>query len=94
VEEIKDDLGLRADDKSGMMNRLRTQNAFVSQIDLFGREDTSSGKKGTAANPLVPQPARKAFAHATQSAGMSNIFSAQEPVAVSYITLIGGEIVK
>jgi Ca2+-binding EF-hand superfamily protein len=36
VEEIKNDLGLRADDKAGMMSRLRAQNANVSQISLFG----------------------------------------------------------
>jgi Ca2+-binding EF-hand superfamily protein len=36
VEEIKNDLGLKANDKSGMIARLRQQNAQVSQISLFG----------------------------------------------------------
>ena len=40
VEEIRNDLGLRADDQSGMIARLRAQNAQVSQISLYGGVDT------------------------------------------------------
>jgi hypothetical protein len=36
VEEIKDDLGLKSDDKVGMMNRLKAQNVFTSQISIYG----------------------------------------------------------
>jgi Ca2+-binding EF-hand superfamily protein len=36
VEEIKNDLGLEADDKAGMMARLRAQGVDASNIDLYG----------------------------------------------------------
>ena len=36
VEEIKDDLGLRASDKEGMMNRLRGQGVSANNLSLFG----------------------------------------------------------
>merc|ERR1712216_58632 len=40
VQEIKDDLGLKADDKAGMMARLRKQGvANASSIELFGGVD-------------------------------------------------------
>ena len=47
VEEIKNNLGLRADDKAGMMDRLRAQgvnNAASSSLSLFdGFDDPQSG---------------------------------------------------
>ncbi len=43
VEEIKDDLGLRSNDKEGMMNRLRGQGVGASSIDLFGGYEDSQG---------------------------------------------------
>jgi hypothetical protein len=53
VEEIKDDLGLRSDDKTGMMARLRAQGVDVSNINLTsGVDDTRPPKKG---NPLPPK---------------------------------------
>lgn len=46
VEEIKDDLGLKADDKVGMLSRLKSQGVMAAQIDLYGSVDntTPSGK--------------------------------------------------
>ena len=40
IEEVKNDLGLRAGDKSGIMNRLKQQGVEASNIDLFGMSDT------------------------------------------------------
>jgi calcyphosin len=68
VEEIRDDLGLRADDKTGMMARLRAQGASVSNIDLY-----SGGDHGIGGKPAPPRSApnrrgvSKAFAHETTS---------------------------
>jgi Ca2+-binding EF-hand superfamily protein len=39
VEEIKNDLGLKADDKAGMMDRLRKQGVSSSHISIFGGFD-------------------------------------------------------
>ena len=36
VEEIKDDLGLKADDKAGMMRALRAQGVDAGDIDFYG----------------------------------------------------------
>jgi len=36
VEEIKSDLGLKSDDKAGMVNRLRAQGVEASNIELYG----------------------------------------------------------
>jgi hypothetical protein len=48
VEEIKNDLGLKANDKEGMMQRLRVQGrGNLSTIDLFGtgEDNASAGDK-------------------------------------------------
>jgi Ca2+-binding EF-hand superfamily protein len=42
VEEIKNDLGLKAGDKAGMMDRLKSQNVFASKINIFGGADNRS----------------------------------------------------
>ena len=39
VQEISDDLGLAADDKSGMMRRLKAQGVDAANIDLYGGYD-------------------------------------------------------
>jgi hypothetical protein len=58
VEEIKNDLGLKANDKEGMMNRLKSQGVEASSISLFDGGDDGIGaeKKKTPAkrfNPIV-----------------------------------------
>jgi Ca2+-binding EF-hand superfamily protein len=46
VEEIKDDLGLKADDKAGMMARLRAQGVNAANISLHdGMDNTTKAKK-------------------------------------------------
>jgi hypothetical protein len=39
VEEIKDDLGLKADDKAGMMRALRAQGVNVRNVSLYDGQD-------------------------------------------------------
>lgn len=41
VEEIQNDLGLKADDKQGMVSRLRKQGVSVSSVELFSGEDST-----------------------------------------------------
>lgn len=62
VEEIQNDLGIRADDKDAMLDRLREQGINAVSIDLFGSMDTST----PPANP-VAAPAAAAAAPATPS---------------------------
>lgn len=59
VEEIKNDLGLKADDRSGMMARLKAQGVDASNISLFDGGDDGVGGKATPArrnNPIVGDP--------------------------------------
>ena len=44
VEEIKDDLGIRPDDKAGMMRALRSQGVNVADVDVFSGNDTQGNK--------------------------------------------------
>eukprot|EP01038_Epipyxis_sp_PR26KG_P004385 gene4385-6201_t len=56
VEEIKNDLGLKADDRPGMIARLKAQNVNASQISLFGGGDDGiqdNYRPGTAPNPAI-----------------------------------------
>jgi hypothetical protein len=39
VEEIKDDLGLKADDKAGMMRLLRAQGVNVRNVSAYDGQD-------------------------------------------------------
>ena len=49
VQEIRDDLGLKADDKVGMMARLRAQGVDAANVSLYGAgEDNSSARPRTA----------------------------------------------
>jgi Ca2+-binding EF-hand superfamily protein len=49
VEEIKDDLGLKADDKAGMMARLRAQGVNAANISLHdGMDNTTKAKSSKA----------------------------------------------
>ena len=45
VQEIRDDLGLKADDKAGMMARLRAQGVNAANVSLFDG-DENANKKG------------------------------------------------
>jgi hypothetical protein len=45
VEEIRDDMGLRSDDKTGMMARLRAQGVDVSSINLTSAIDETKPSK-------------------------------------------------
>ena len=45
VEEIRNDLGLRADDRAGIIARLRAQGVDVISIDTKGGSDVESGAK-------------------------------------------------
>jgi hypothetical protein len=47
VQEIYDDLGLKADDKAGMMARLRKQNVNASTISLFDGYENKSNPNDT-----------------------------------------------
>ena len=64
VEEIKYDLGLKADDKEGMLKRLQKQGinaAAISTFDEAGDEDGGQAPKpGASAPARVIAPARKA----------------------------------
>eukprot|EP01035_Chromulina_nebulosa_P017555 gene17555-23119_t len=50
VQEITNDLGLRSDDKAGMMNRLKSQGIDASNIDLYG----DAGDKSAQSNKPKP----------------------------------------
>merc|ERR1711871_1312705 len=61
VEEIQHDLGLKADDKAGMMSRLKTQgDLYASSISLFGGVDQVDKKPVGAKAParLTMKPVR------------------------------------
>jgi calcyphosin len=69
VEEIKDDLGLRAEDKSGMMARLRAQGVDVSNIDLTsGLDETSPGNAKGKPPPQVRAQAQSQSRYESQAA--------------------------
>eukprot|EP01041_Mallomonas_annulata_P008244 gene8244-16960_t len=44
VEEINDDMGLRSNDKSGLMKRLKSQNIDANDIGLYDTQDNTNGK--------------------------------------------------
>jgi hypothetical protein len=84
VEEIKNDLGLRAGDRAGMMSRLQAQGVDASNISLFdgGDDGVGADKKATPAkrsnyNPITgggaggPSPARSGVR--VSNAGRSSI---------------------
>ena len=89
VEEIQNDLGLRADDKAGMMERLKKQNVFASQIDIFGREDVSSGKKGVKFQPPVESLAGVSKKRLFKNAGempVNNIYGTESKPSFSTVS--------
>jgi Ca2+-binding EF-hand superfamily protein len=51
VDKIKNDLGLKGNDKEGMMALLNAQPTFTSQIDLKDVTDTTGMKEGTSEFP-------------------------------------------
>ena len=72
VEEVKNDLGLRADDRNGMMDRLRAQGvsnlASISTFDSAGDNKQSAQDKQLfkASGPEFVQRGRKSFAQSSQ----------------------------
>jgi hypothetical protein len=68
VEELKDDLGLRGDDKEGIMKKLRDQGVDVAGVDLFGSADNTT--QPTASRPTAaPAAAAPAAARQRQAPG-------------------------
>ena len=57
VQEIKDDLGLKADDKAGMMARLRAQGVDSQHVDLYGGME----EKNNNYNAAAPSPRARGF---------------------------------
>jgi hypothetical protein len=53
VQEIRDDLGLKADDKAEMIARLRAQGTNVSTINLFGGVDDTVDSQPSARPPRL-----------------------------------------
>ena len=50
-EEIKNDLGLKADDKAGMMARLKAQGVDASKVELYGGADDNNNKSSGGSKP-------------------------------------------
>ena len=62
VQEIKNDLGLKADDKAGMMKRLRAQGVDVANISTDGAvEDEESDGPKSAPPPMVSPSFKSSF---------------------------------
>ena len=59
VSEIKNDLGLRANDKAGMIERLKSQGVFASQISLFDSGEDNNKVKFGARPSTAPSPAKR-----------------------------------
>jgi Ca2+-binding EF-hand superfamily protein len=59
VVEIKDDLGLKADDKQGMVSRLRAQGVNAASVELYGagEDDNNTSKFGNRSNLSKTSPA-------------------------------------
>jgi calcyphosin len=53
VQEIREDLGLKADDKAGMMARLRAQGTNASNISLFGGYDNTKDSQPSGKPPRL-----------------------------------------
>ena len=79
VEEIKDDLGLKADDKAGMMRALKAQGVNANDIELYGgNEENGDGGKGDLKNSTALNPNEKQeqqYFHRKQGKAHENSFS-------------------
>lgn len=64
VEEIQDDLGLKADDKTGMISRLRKQGVNVDSVELFSGEDLTEQAKINKVDLAKKNSAGAAVMHA------------------------------
>jgi hypothetical protein len=64
VVEIKDDLGLKSDDKEGMISRLKKQGENVGSIDLFSGENSTEKPKLSKAELAKKNSAGAAVMHA------------------------------
>lgn len=64
VEEIQDDLGLKADDKNGMIARLKKQGVNAASVELFAGEDLTEQAKISKADLAKKNSAGSAVLHA------------------------------
>ena len=64
VEEIQDDLGLKADDKNGMIARLKKQGVNADSVELFAGEDLTEQAKISKADLAKKNSAGSAVLHA------------------------------
>ena len=86
VQEIKNDLGLKADDKAGMIARLKAQGVDVSSISLTDGVDNKSKPKKMSADKIVSRfnpPAQDQGLSATRnlSALVGGVSSAEASIA-------------
>jgi Ca2+-binding EF-hand superfamily protein len=82
VHEIKDDLGLKADDRPGMIARLRAQGTNSSQITIFGGGDyTANAKRPGTAPPSLNIPHADLKTKANRNT--FDIFGNQKPTTAS-----------
>ena len=72
VEEIRNDLGLKADDKAGMMARLKAQGVKAANISTFdGAGDTGKETSSTSAATPLQAPRRNVSSHKTYGSSWS-----------------------
>ena len=78
VNEIKNDLGLKADDKQGMMNRLRAQGVNAANISTFDGADNRTGGGGSK-----PRPSGSSVNQLARSMGGMSLGGGQQAASVS-----------
>ena len=86
VEEIRNDLGLKAGDKAGMIARLRAQGSNASQIDLFGAGDDNKSAKGFGQRPSTAGASvggGSAARRAAADSSVSSLTSAMSQASIS-----------
>ena len=69
VETINNDLGLKADDKEGMVARLRAQGVNAANIELYGGMDDTEGTKKPRPPSISPATDRQAPERLTKMPG-------------------------
>ena len=81
VQEIREDLGLKADDKAGMIARLRAQGVNVSSISLTdGVQNMSEAKKSFSKGDIVSRfQSTKAKSGSAQSLSLSAAVGGIDP---------------
>ena len=88
VEEIKNDLGLKSDDRTGMINRLRAQGIDVSNIDLNGGVDDQTNQNSKrSATSNAPNRAGSYNQNSTNSSSSVNNKNSASNQRSSYSTM-------